>query len=265
MNTRRRRSSPTSSSSAVSKSGTSASCRASSSRPSSSCLRSRSLLRRKRSMARCLAAAMSQAPGFSGMPDSCHCWSAATRASWARSSARLTSRTMRTRPPMSRGDSIRQTASIARCISVAVTATDNTTFRPPVQGNRRLPLALRGAVCLRRLVYLAKFALTPTDNVEESLGHFDGLCLRVCLEDGEAADYFLGLGERPVGHGHLSARDANARPEGAWQAALGGQQRAGLHLLFDQLAHLVHFLLCRRNASFYGLINAQKFHDHLSL
>src|SRR6266403_4399859 len=264
MNTRRRRSSPTSSSSAASKSGTSASCRASSSRPSSWCLRSRSLLRRKRSMARCLAAAMSQAPGFSGMPDSCHCWSAATRASWARSSARLTSRTMRTRPPMSRGDSILQTASIARCISVAVTATDNTTFRPPVQGNRRLPLALRGAVSLRRLVYLAKFALTLTYNVEESLGHFDGLCLRVCLEDGEAADDLFGLGERPVSHAHVSARHAHTCPEGAWQAALGSDQRPGLHLLFDQLAYLVYFLLGRGCVSFHALINAQKFHNDVS-
>ena len=63
-------------------------------------------------MARCLAVAMSQAPGLSGMPDSGHCSSAATRASWARSSARPTSRTMRVRPAMSRADSIRQTASM---------------------------------------------------------------------------------------------------------------------------------------------------------
>ena len=40
-----------------------------------------------RRCARCLAVAMSQAPGLSGTPDSGHCSSAATSASWARSSA----------------------------------------------------------------------------------------------------------------------------------------------------------------------------------
>src|SRR5579883_1848803 len=64
-------------------------------------------------MARCLAAAISHAPGFSGMPVVGHRSIAVTRTSWARSSASPTSRTMRTRPPISRADSIRQTASTA--------------------------------------------------------------------------------------------------------------------------------------------------------
>src|SRR5258707_14170824 len=72
-------------------------------------------------MARCLAVAISQAPGFSGMPDFGHCSSAATRASCARSSARPTSRTIRVRPAMSLGDSILHTASMARCASRSVT------------------------------------------------------------------------------------------------------------------------------------------------
>ena len=75
--------------------------------------------RRSRSIARCLAVAMSQAPGLSGTPDSGHCSSAATSASCARSSARPTSRTIRARPAISRADSIRQTASIARWVSEA--------------------------------------------------------------------------------------------------------------------------------------------------
>src|SRR5260370_26143975 len=79
---------------------------------------------------------MSQAPGLSGTPDSGHCSSAATRASCARSSARPTSRTIRVRPAMSVGDSILQTASIARCVSVAVTATDQTIFKAPAQPSR---------------------------------------------------------------------------------------------------------------------------------
>ena len=61
--------------------------------------------------ARNFAAAMSQAPGLSGTPDSGQRSSAATRASCASSSARPTSRTTRAIPAMSRADSILQTAS----------------------------------------------------------------------------------------------------------------------------------------------------------
>ncbi len=133
---RRRRSSPTSSSIAASKSATAISRRASSARPSSSCLRWSRLPRRSRSMARCFAVVMSQAPGLSGTPDSGHRSRATTRASWASSSARPTSRTIRASPPMSRADSILQTASIVRWVSVVVTATDHTIFAPSLQGNR---------------------------------------------------------------------------------------------------------------------------------
>src|SRR5688500_7543621 len=73
------------------------------------------------SMARRLATAMSQAPGLSGTPDSGHCSSAATSASWASSSARPTSRTIRVRAAISLADSIRKTASIARCGSRTAT------------------------------------------------------------------------------------------------------------------------------------------------
>jgi len=52
--------------------------------------------------------------GLSGTPDSGHWSSAASSASWARSSASPTSRTIRVSPAMSRADSILQTASIAR-------------------------------------------------------------------------------------------------------------------------------------------------------
>src|ERR1700676_5513489 len=94
-------------------------------------------------MARCLAAAINQAPGLSGTPDSGHCSSAATRASCARSSASPTSRTIRVRPAMSLGDSILHTASIVRCVSVAVTAPDHITFRLSAQdGTLRLASAL---------------------------------------------------------------------------------------------------------------------------
>src|SRR5437870_13007745 len=77
--------------------------------------------------------AMSHAPGLSGAPEVSHCSRAATSASCARSSARPTSRTMCASPAMSLGDSILQTASIAACVSVAITATDNTASERPPQ------------------------------------------------------------------------------------------------------------------------------------
>src|SRR5580704_3416867 len=249
MNTRRRRSSPTLSSSAALKSGTASSCWDWSSRPSSSCLRSRRLFRRKWSIARCFALAMSQAPGLSGMPDSGHCWSAATRASWASSSARPTSRTIRARPAMILADSILQTASIARWVSVAVTVTHHTIFNPPVQGPRVRPggarrLGFRGRVDARiRFVYLAKFALTLPDYLEEILGQFDGFFLGLYLEDSEAADELFGLGERTVCHGMLAVGKANACSQCARQATFSTNQPASFHTFFHQLAHLGHFLL----------------------
>src|SRR5579875_3090735 len=78
-------------------------------------------------MARCLAAVISHAPGLSGTPLSGQRSSAVTSASCASSSASPTSRTMRARPAMSRGDSIRHTASMVRWMSVAVMATDHST------------------------------------------------------------------------------------------------------------------------------------------
>src|SRR5512132_3788527 len=77
-------------------------------------------------MARCLAAAVSQAPGLSGMPDAGHCSSAATSASCASSSAKPTSRTMRAIPAVILGDSILQTAWIVRWLSADVTVTHHT-------------------------------------------------------------------------------------------------------------------------------------------
>src|SRR3979409_65491 len=131
-------------------------------------------------MARCFAVAISQAPGLSGTPDSGHCSRAATRASCARSSATPTSRTMRARPAISRGDSILQTASMAECVSVAVTATDHITFNPPVEGaaGRWLPRSE-----ILRVVHLADFALTFANHCEEVLGEFDRLLLRLRLDD----------------------------------------------------------------------------------
>src|SRR6266849_6613349 len=67
---------------------------------------------------------MSQAPGLSGTPVPGQVSIAARRASWASSSARPTSRTIRARPAMTLANSILQTASIALCVADAVTAID---------------------------------------------------------------------------------------------------------------------------------------------
>src|SRR5215475_3400674 len=63
------------------------------------------------------AIVVSHAPGLSGTPVSGHCSSAATSASAAASSATPMSWTIRATPAMTLADSIRQTASIARCVS----------------------------------------------------------------------------------------------------------------------------------------------------
>ena len=75
-------------------------------------------------MARRLAAAKSQAPGFYGTPVSGHRSSAVTSASCASSSARDTSRVIRASTAMSLACSIRQTARMARWVSATVTVAD---------------------------------------------------------------------------------------------------------------------------------------------
>src|ERR1700720_485076 len=245
MKTRRRRSSPTGSSIAATRSDSAGSSLAASSWPSSSCLRSSSLPRRRRSIARCFAVAMSQAPGLSGTPDSGHCSSAATRESCASSSARPTSRTIRARAGMTLAASIRQTASIARCVVFAPTA--GLPSRAPLRS--RAPLVLvhalvdllgqRGFLALdlgteiRHLVHLADLervavqggaAGGPFDRLFLRLqlpqpvaaaeggaggGPLHLLSLRLLLPQPVAADQLFRLGEGSVGHRALPAREAD--------------------------------------------------------
>ncbi|TWH03393.1 hypothetical protein L613_008100000160 [Pseudoxanthomonas taiwanensis J19] len=117
MNISRSTSSPTVSSSRCSARAATSSCSCSSSQATCTCFSSRSFRWRRRSMARLRAVVISQAPGLSGTPSAGHFSSAATSASWASSSARPTSRTIRVRPPITRADSIRQTASMVRAMS----------------------------------------------------------------------------------------------------------------------------------------------------
>ena len=159
---------------------------------------------------------MSQAPGLSGTPCSGHCSSAATSASCARSSATATSRTMRVSPAISRADSIRQTASIARWVADAVT--------PAAVAVELAQLELDAAVERR--------ALEPLER----------LLARRALPDPEAGDQLLGLGERAVDDGALPALEAHARALGARVQAVAGEHHAGLDELLVVLRHRVSLL-----------------------
>src|SRR5437667_1138492 len=234
------------------------SCSAWSSRPTTSYLRLSRLFRRRKSIARCFAVAMSQAPGLSGTPDSGHCSSAATRASCARSSATPTSRTIRPRPAMSLADSILQTASMARCVSVTVTATHHTIFNPSAQVEAPR-LLLRGhpygraLLSLRRKVFrpedLANFGLAlparPVFPVKfhEAQRSFDRLFFLLQLKDRIPADDFLGLGERPVDRGYLPSRKPDARAHRGWGQPAACDHRAGFDRLFAELRHRLHEFL----------------------
>src|SRR5213594_328561 len=278
MNMRRRRSSPTSSAAAVSKFPTVSSCRSSSSRPSSSCLRSSRSFRRKRSIARCFAVAMSQAPGLSGTPDSGHCSSAATRASWARSSARPTSRTIRARPAMSLADSILQTASIVRWVSVAVTATDHTIFDSISATRRSAPgLPLGGHLLAQALLSRAKLARGVARREVLGLEHLadlhlgvlerstleplDRLRLGLHLPEPEAGDQLLGLGERPVDHGPLPAGEPDPRALRAGLEPLGREHHARLGQLLVELLHVGKDLLVGEDAGLGVLVGFDDHHE----
>src|SRR6185369_15706466 len=211
--------------------------------PSSSCLRSSLRLRRRRSIARRFAVVMSQAPGLSGIPDRGQRSRATTRASWARSSATPTSRTIRASPAMSRGDSILQTASIVRWVSEGVTHASyprraprpratraRSSSRPAARGRMRgarkeaLPLLrqLRANAFLlgpqlRRELGTEVFRLEHLTNLHlgalegSALEPFDRLFLRFHLPQPEARDQLLRFGERSVDHGSLSAREPHPR------------------------------------------------------
>ena len=90
--------------------------------------------RRNRSTAFRFATAINHAPGFRGSPSRGHCTIASVSASCARSSARLTSSTWRARPATRRGNSMRNTVSIARVVASGggspVTARDSTRVTP---------------------------------------------------------------------------------------------------------------------------------------
>src|SRR4051812_11719866 len=207
---------------------------------------------------------MSQAPGLRGTPDSGHCSSATTRASCARSSARPTSRTIRARPAMSLADSILQTASIALWtgwVSVAVTATDQTIFIPPLQDRDEPRLLLVGDLRPQALLLLpqlgsefgsevlglehrAKLDLgLPFHGIGAALDPFDRLFHGLHLPEPEAGDQLLGLGEGPVDHRPLVGGEPHTLALRARVEPLTREHHAGFHQLFVEFPHLGEELL----------------------
>src|SRR6188508_3170078 len=188
------------------------------------CLRSRILSRRKASMARRLATAISQAPGLAGTPVLGHSDRATTSASCASSSARSTFRTTRARPAMSLARSMRKVASIAWFVSPAVTPHS----RPRPQGRQASRPKLTTNQRAKEISGDAEFPALPVPGRREFLGrhklgeisrlvegpdldlalarHRIGAALRpghglvhvLDLPDRKADDQLARLGERPV-------------------------------------------------------------------
>src|SRR5436189_5628023 len=213
-------------------------CRSSSSWPRCSCVRSRILPRRKWSIARCFAVAMSQAPGLTGTPDSGHCSKAATSASCARSSAIPISPTMRARPAMSLADSIRQTASIASA-----------------------------ALCrlIHHLPDLDLQVLIPEPDVglEKATRPLERFLFRRYVVDREAAEYLFRFGERAIRDGDFPVREPGARAQRRRRQPAHPDHfplpRCFLPELHDPLDELGR----RPRAGFARLHNGHESHGHL--
>src|SRR5687768_8293253 len=175
--------------------------RASASATSAACASARRAWRR-RSKARRRAVVSSQAPGRPGTPLRGQCSSAWAKASWTTSSAVSRSRTIRTTEETTRAYSTRKT-SATRCCTVS-TGRHGTSHLPDG------PDLDEAAGAGRQL-----------------LGPLDGLLLRVALDEIEAAQHFLRLGERAVGHLGVAVLGPHARAVTGRAQAVGHHHLAG--------------------------------------
>src|SRR4029077_15956729 len=182
---------------------------------------------------------MSQAPGRSGTPSAGHCSSAATRASCASSSAVPMSPTTRASPAMSRADSIRQIASIARCASAAVVSR-----RPGRAGASSFRVAMARAPS-PAFMHGDLADLEGPAIVGCSLEPLECLVDRAHLPQPIAGNQLLALGERPVDDGALLASELNAFTLGARGEAARLEYHARLHQLFVELLVRSHRLIHR--------------------
>ena len=168
-------------------------------------------------------------PGCRARPSRGQCSSAATSASCASSSARPTSRTMRARPAMSCADSMRQTASIApvRRLGVAVSGCSGVFSAPAADAHVAEALDRRAVGRSRRARYSWRTSISrPTcaERRREAPRPLERFVARAHLDDPEAGDQLLGLGERAVDHRALAAVDSGcASPS---RSAAGRRRRA---------------------------------------
>ncbi len=173
---------------------------------------------------------------------------------------------------MSRADSIRHTASIARCVSdsghrpapgrVARPrhGTATSPSPPPARAGAAPAPELGGSRReLRDLVDLAQLDLDAA--AERRAPHpRDRFLLRPHLDQPEARDQLLRFGERPVRHRDLPVGELEPRALGRRVQPFAGEHHARLHHLFVELPHRGEDLLVRENARL-GLL-AGRYHDH---
>ena len=193
-------------------------------------------------------------PGSPGRPTAATAPARSTSASCARSSARPTSRTIRVSPAISRGDSIRQTASIVRCRSLAPSRRPSAYCRvlahllvdllgALLQLGRELLAEVLGLehladLDLRRARHRVGAALDPLDALLERLRPARSSSRR------RAPSSPRTVRRRRCG---CRRRTARARPSAGLQA-LAGQHHAGLRQLLVVSAHLGEHLLARASA-----------------
>src|SRR6267378_4967845 len=233
-------SSPMSSSRAESRSGM-ACCSSSMSQAIISCLRSSIRPRRKWSKARRLAVAISHAPGLSGTPVAGHRSRAANRASWVKSSASGTSRSILAKRVISRGCSMRQTARIARWVSAAVMAADGICR---IRASR-VPRGERAE--LARPFPAREEILVESHELRRRR---QSLFLALQLENGVAANDLLGLYEGAVDHAELPALNPHLRARGERHQPAVVEHAAGLDFPVGELVHRLQE--CRRRRSNMG-------------
>src|SRR2546422_244158 len=91
---------------------------------------------------------------------------------------------------------------------------------------------------IRRLEDLANFDLgLRASGIGAALDPFDRFLLRLHLNQPEAGDQLLRLGEGPVDHGPLRSGELDARALGARLEPLAREQHAGFDELFVVLPH----------------------------
>src|SRR4051794_6352076 len=164
---------------------------------------------------------------------------------------------MRVSPAITLGDSIRQTASIVRCISVAATATDHTIYDLFSASQTTLRpagsvLLLTSANRFADFVHLTNLCLAfpsrPVFFVQFHKAHSRSNCLflRRQLELRIAADNLLCLSKRTIINGHLAIGKPHASARTRRLQAATSKHGSGFRGLFPELSYGLHQFFRRR-------------------